>query len=217
MFVSLTVSRGYLRQTDNFGNHALPFQTNGAIASTLRILKENEPFTFTILSPVDELRMTELYGYHFEEITLLRRLQHVGDAEQRPFDIFKNNPLDEWDPNIYIPTKYVYIYIEKIPINYSLSYEGSGQSISKEGADKPVPTGDGITCYQGEARWIVMSKMMEWLKALQKLYPESISTYYEDDTFVCYELVQGNIPYNLGIDYGYNNVQPKEEDEDMEE
>lgn len=36
------------------------------------------------------------------------------------------------DTKLIIPTEKVYFFIEKIPLNYSVVYSGSGQSISKK-------------------------------------------------------------------------------------
>lgn len=54
---------------------------------------------------------------------------------------------------IIIPTKYVYFYIEKIPLDYTVSYADSGQSISRTGAAKTLPSSAGINPYKGENRW----------------------------------------------------------------
>ena len=163
-------------------------QTNDAITCTTNILKDYEDFTWTICSANDELRMTEDYGYHYEHITFLEKLEGIG----------RNAKLT-------IPTEYVFFYIEKIPIDYAVRYENSGQSISREGASRPVPTSDGIRPYQGEERWIVMSRMYYWAEAFREMYPEAMTVYYESDEFICYRLKQNifNL-YELGIDYGYN-------------
>jgi hypothetical protein len=48
--------------------------------------------------------------------------------------------------------------------------------------------------------------MYMWMRKLIQIYPEAITIYYEDNDFICYRLTQGTIPYNLGIDYGYNDA-----------
>jgi len=109
----------------------------------------------------------------------------------------KKNP----DKRITIPTKYLYIYVEKTPLNYSVAYDKSGQKVSREGAATPLPQYGGIVSYTGRYRWVVMSKMYYWAQELQKLF-----VYYEDDDFICYKLVQNTSNlYNLNIDYEYRN------------
>ena len=53
-------------------------------------------------------------GQHYETITFLRYLKYAAQGQR-----------------IIIPTKYVYFYIEKIPLDYTVSYADSGQSISR--------------------------------------------------------------------------------------
>lgn len=163
-------------------------QTNDAITCTTNILRDYEDFTWTILSANDELRMTEDYGYHYETITFLKEIEPAGRHKE-----------------ITIPTEYVFVYIEKIPIDYTVKYENSGQSISEEGAKQSIPRGGGIKPYQGENRWICMSRMYYWAEAFREMYPEDMTVYYETDEFICYRLKQNVFSlYELGIDYGYN-------------
>ena len=42
------------------------------------------------------------------------------------------------DTKLIIPTEKVYFFIEKIPLDYSVIYSGSGQSISKKGASQSL-------------------------------------------------------------------------------
>ena len=163
-------------------------ESNGAVECLSNIIKENKDRTWTILSANDELRMMDKHGYHYETLDLLKDM--------------KKNP----DKRITIPTKYLYIYVEKTPLNYSVAYDKSGQKVSREGAATPLPQYGGIVSYTGRYRWVVMSKMYYWAQELQKLFPEDVSVYYEDDDFICYKLVQNTSNlYNLNIDYEYRN------------
>lgn len=164
-------------------------EMNEAIICTTNILKDYDDFTWTICSANDELRMTEDYGFHYETITLLRECENAGKHA-----------------DITIPTEYVFFYVEKYPLDYTIVYEGSGQRISEEGAKKPVPGGGGLGAYQGENRWIVMSKMYYWCEAFMEMYPEDMTIYFENEDFICYRLRQNTFSlYELGIDYGFNN------------
>ena len=114
-------------------------------------------------------------------------------AEAKPWDVF-------------IPTKRIYVYIEKVPKDYFVEYEGSGQRISEEGAKRPCPAYEATAVYMGEDRWICMSKMYYWALAYMKLHPDDMYLYYEDDDFMCYCIEQNDYSlYNLSIDYGYNH------------
>ena len=172
------------------------YVTNGAITCLTNIIRENEDETWTIVSANDETQMGLDHGWHFETITFLRQLEKIDE-----------------DTKILIPTKNIYFFIEKIPLDYSVSYAGSGQSISKKGASQTLPNVGGIGMYQGEKRWIVMSRMYYWVQAFMKKYPNEMKVYYEDDQFICYRIPQNMYhQYNFAIDYGYNQVETEEQE-----
>lgn len=178
-------------------------ETNGAILSLKGIIKENKDFTYTIISANDENQMVADHGYHYELSTFLKKLHlFQGGAFSDAYSNIENTD----DGDIFIPSSKVYIFIEKVPIDYGTSYVNSGQSISEEGAKQPIPVTEGKNIYSGENRWICMSKMYYWAKAYQELIGEDMRVYYEDDEFVCYEITQNiNSNYNFAIDYGYND------------
>ncbi len=163
-------------------------ESNDAIICLTNIIKENKEGTYTICSANDELRMVEDYGYFYEIVNFLREMEGE-DAEEI----------------LTIPTEYVYFFIEKVPIDYTVSYARSGQTISHEGASHRLPSGGGLSLYQAKNRWILMSRMYYWAQAFQKLYENEMKVYYESDAFICYQVKQN--PYRLfdfSIDYGYN-------------
>lgn len=172
------------------------YVTNGAITCLTNIIRENEDETWTIVSANDETQMGLDHGWHYETITFLRQLEKIDE-----------------DTKILIPTKNIYFFIEKIPLDYSVSYAGSGQSISKKGAGQALPNAGGIVVYQDENRWIVMSRMYYWAQAFMKKYPNEMKVYYEDDQFICYRIPQNMYhQYNFAIDYGYNQVETGEQE-----
>ncbi|MCI8326658.1 MAG: hypothetical protein HFI37_02660 [Lachnospiraceae bacterium] len=166
------------------------FETNSAITCLTNILHNDEEKTWTICSANDELRMCEEYGYHYETIKFLRNMEYKKGEKKK---------------KIVIPTNRVYFFIEKIPLDYSVTYENSGQKISKKGADRKLPVAEGLGIYQGENRWVVMSRMYSWARAFQQKYPNEMKVYYESDEFICYRIEQNTYSfYNFAIDYGYN-------------
>lgn len=171
------------------------YVSNGALTCLTNIIKENEDKTWTIVSANDETQMGLDHGWHYETITFLRKLENLNK-----------------DTKIIIPTKNVYFFIEKIPLNYSVMYAGSGQSISKKGASQPLPNSGGISMYQGEGRWILMSRMYYWAQAFMAKYPNDMKVYYESEDFICYVMPQNMYhQYNFAIDYGYNQIQTQED------
>ena len=146
-----------------------------------------------MVSANDELRMVENDGYHYEIIHFLRSMEGENQAEYMT-----------------IPTPKIYFFIEKIPVDYGVNqeYEGSGRRVSREGAKKPLPNSGGLSVYQKENRYTVMSRMYYWVQEFQALYPNEMRIYYETDNFICYEVDQN--PYrlfDLSIDYGYNSME----------
>lgn len=174
------------------------YVTNGAITCLTNIIRENQDETWTIVSANDETQMGLDHGWHYETITFLRKLEKMKE-----------------DTKIIIPTENVYFFIEKIPLDYSLTYSGSGQSISKKGASQALPNSGGIRMYQGEQRWILMSRMYYWAQAFMEKYPNEMKVYYEDDQFICYRIPQNMYhQYNFAIDYGYNQVETETQEAD---
>jgi hypothetical protein len=162
-------------------------QTNGAVYSMYKIIEENgDSDNWTIVSPTDELRMLEGRGYHTETYEFARYLRRMTKFT--------------------IPTKYVYIFVEKIPLDYTIPNKYSNMKVSVGGASQVYNdyyTGNSM--YKGEARYILMSKMYYWAKRYMEVYPEDFTVFYEDDEFVCYKLVQNtSFLNNLMVDFGYN-------------
>lgn len=165
-----------------------PLEMNENIICLTNIIRENKDMTWTICSANDELHMAEDYGYHYEISEFLNRMEYAG-----PYG------------KVTIPTKKVYFFIEKIPVDYCLPYEGSGQRVSEEGARRELPVGNGLFMYKGENRWIEMSRMYYWAKAFSEMYPNEMKVYYETDRFICYYVEQNEYSlYNFSIDYAYN-------------
>jgi hypothetical protein len=163
-------------------------ETNDAITCLTNIIREETDYTWLICSANDETRMVQNHGWHWETI---RFLQGMEDYTA--------------DSKVTLDAETVYFYIEKVPLDYTLHYEDSGQTISERGAQYSLPMGSGLGVYEGQNRWIVMSRMYYWAQAFQKLYPNEMTVYMETDNFICYKLEQNTYRlFNLAIDYGYN-------------
>ena len=187
-----TIQQGLIKVPDFDSGYV----SNGALTCLTNIIKENEDETWTIVSANDETQMGLDHGWHYETITFLRKQEYMNK-----------------DTKLIIPTENVYFFIEKIPLNYSIVYSGSGQSISKKGASQSLPNSGGIGMYQGEGRWILMSRMYYWAQAFMDMYPNEMKVYYESEDFVCYVIPQNMYhQYNFAIDYGYNQFQTQEDE-----
>ena len=182
----LLVRTGCVRQYQK----VTPYQSNEAVTCLTNIIREEKDFSWTIVSAYDEMRMGEDHGYHEELNTFLKNMEYTGGTSM-----------------ITLPSKTLFFFVEKRPLDYSEPYEGSGQTVSAEGASRELPAGNGFTNYMGENRWIMMSRFYEWAKMFQKMHPYAMTVYFENENFICYKLEQNDYHlYNLSIDYGYNNV-----------
>lgn len=173
---------------DPFGGGHL--EMNEAIFCTTNILRDNQGQNdkWTIVSANDELQMIEQYGRHTETIDFLQDMEYWNKTKE-----------------VLIPTDRVYFYIEKKPLNYANGYAGIVPEVSEEEAAKPLPENSGINAYNGPERSVTMSRMYYWAQAFQRLYPNELKVYYENERFVCYYIEQNTYRlYNFAIYYGYN-------------
>ena len=150
---------------------------------------------FTIVSTTDEIYQINLYGYHEEYLTFLKNYREDG---------------------YYLPTPYVFFYLEKHPLQYGHSHYLAGPEwlalcryqeyvpgsmgeerltgeIADDKADRQIvitgsKTSLGYTVLSN--RETVESAAARYLRILQKQYPNNISVFYEDEDFVCYCLKQ---------------------------
>lgn len=171
-------------------------------------LQENSPkHTWTVISPVNDLSMIRYDGYHYEIV-----------------DLIKN--LDE-DEDIYIPTPDIYVMTEKkvISFNNDVRQIDHSDMVSPENVKEISPElaltdidfllgQDDI--HQADApyyfqRDVVMSKLYYWVKAIQEVYPNHISVYYEDEQVCVYHIEQdAYFLLNLSVDYQMLAEQDKE-------
>ena len=165
-------------------------ESKGAIICLSNIIREEDDMTWTIVSCNDEYRMAEDYGWHYETIEFLQKMEYVNDKKV-----------------LTVPTKVVYFFIEKQPLNYAGTYNGEIPRVSEEGAMEPLPANSGLNAYTKTNRWITMSRMYYWARDFQKLYPNDMKVFYEDDEFICYRIEQNVYRlYNFAIDYKYNTM-----------
>ena len=147
---------------------------------------------WTIVTSTNSLQLILDRGWHTEVCTFL------GDMHE----------LEE-DTTVTIPTKYVFFYIEKYPIQYGVANSVSEDFlnlgyISEEDAAMPaIYKGSGA--YGVDNRKILESKFFYWAKAFESKYPQEFQIYYENETFICYRLIQNEYNlYNFAINYKYN-------------
>lgn len=178
---------------------------NEAVMTTISITQQLPKGSYTIVSAVDELYQIIQYGWHEELVNF------VNESREEDYTL---------------PSQYIFIYVEKKPLQYGQSHfftgpewlacekyadyynsfvsqcpEVTSLEISAEFAANPAtkfPVNSDIysNLYY---RTVLESRMYEWCQQFQKLYPNELKTYFESDNFICYYFEQ-NVQrlYQLG-------------------
>lgn len=180
---------------------------NSAVMVTNSITENLEKNTFTIVSTTDELYQVIQYGRHEELLDFIQGIQN---------------------DNYRLPTEHVFLYVEKRPLKYAHSHFYKGPSwlakekyldiyvsdasrcpeishleISEEEAKKDIMLYalSSLSYSIPESRVILESKAYLWCQNFAKINPFEVSTYYEDDDFICYYFRQNPYAlYNLAIE-----------------
>lgn len=176
---------------------------------TSSIIESFPRYTYTVVSSTDELYSVIQYGRHEEILSFLKKSQ--------------------LEPGYYLPTEYIFIYVEKHPIQHAQYHFSSGPrwlgtdiyadnidlgmpaskypeifstQISEEDAQKDVmgyPVA--YSSYRNSSiRTIINSKAYKWCKDFSDLFDNEMKVYYEDENFICYYFHQNiNSLYDLAI------------------
>lgn len=180
---------------------------NSAVSVTDSIINNFPQYSYTIVSTTDELYQVIEYGRHEE---LLDFIQEVDKNDYK------------------LPTEYVFLYVEKRPIEYGHSHYFSGPAwlaepkytkfyiealsqcpeisaseISKKEAQKDILfySRPSLSYSILESRTILESKAYLWCQNFSKVHPFEMNVYYEDENFVCYYFKQNPFAlYDLAIE-----------------
>ena len=172
---------------------------NSAVELTNHIIEKYPQYTYTIISTTEELYQAIETGRHEEILDFYYRTR---------------------SENYYIPTEYLFFYVEKNPIQYAQYHFFSGprwlaqekyipyykysNSILSEGdqikhgrisrrfLNEPLAImGKASDAYSNITnRKILESEMYYWCQNFETIYPNEIKFYYEDEDFVCYVVKQ---------------------------
>ena len=177
-----------------------------AVMVTQEITSKYPKFTYTIVSPTDDLYQLVEYGYHEELV-----------------DFINGAYLYDY----LIPTEKIFIFLEKNSLVYAQDhfykypelladnkYQDMDWEYASLGADiYAVPISDEFaederTFYFGrsenykdiETRAILESKLAKWCSDFSEFYPGELKVFFEDDDFVCYYIEQNTQNfYYLGL------------------
>lgn len=172
------------------------FQTKGAMLVDCDIMKKYNDHNWTIVSPVNDTSVIRNNGYHYELSDFILQQENWNK-----------------DLEIRIPTKYVFIYVEKRPIALygNRFYKDDKEIVNRdiityEDAEKPLEKGKKDNAYYKEDRRILMSKAYYWAQEYRKHFSKEMSVYYEDEELIVYRIVQNEYALNnFSINYGLNS------------
>ena len=179
---------------------------NEAVMATISITQQLPRESYTIVSTVDELYPLIQYGWHEELVNFVNK-STSGDYT--------------------LPTPYVFLFIEKKPLQYGQSHFFTGpewlacekypqyyvsyvsqcpdvtsMEISEEfAADPRTYYWVSSDIYSDmRSRTILESKLYKWCEQFSKLYPNELKVYCESDNFICYYFEQNvQRKYQLGF------------------
>lgn len=193
--IGLTVLLAYLTIANNFVkplNIVYSLQMPGEMYCNYRIMREYPQKKWTLVTTTNSIQLISDDGWLTEVFDFLKQMRNYSR-----------------DTKVTIPSKYVFFYIEKYPLSYG-SYSRVNEDmitlgqVSEEEAEKTAIY-DGGGVYSGENRYILESKFFYWAKAFEEKYPREFQIFYEDDTFICYRIIQNEYHlYNFALDYGFN-------------
>lgn len=169
---------------------------NSVVDVTNNIIKNFPQYSYTIVSPTDELYQVIEYGRHEEIYNFVKLIQSNAYS---------------------LPSEYIFLYVEKKPIQYAQSHFYTGpewlakekytqyytmyfsegnqlnqSTISDDYADRDFMffLKESQNYSDLASRTILESKLNRWCKQFEHNFPNDINTYYEDDDFVCYVIRQ---------------------------
>lgn len=190
---------------------------NAAAMVTESIIHTFPNYSYTIVSPTDELYPVVQYGWHEELLSFVENINSEGYS---------------------IPSEYVFIFVEKKPLLYAQSHffqgpwwmgeekylkpfwdvyshrypdSAASQSpeivagqVSEEEAAGELPSYDNawLMYLKLPNRSVLESKAYDWCQQFAREHPSVLNVFYEDDAFVCYYFRQdmGSPAYELGME-----------------
>lgn len=182
---------------------------NSAVIVTKSILDDMKGNNnFTIISTTDEYYQQMGHGFHEEIINFVNAAEEKGYTlpSEYLFIYVEKQPIRRAQHHIFegpswiAEEKYLELYDEG---SAGPEHEASQcPNIYKSIIQEPLSTVFfdkfplSSNVYNTEwLRTIIMSKLYVWCQKFNQMYPNELHTYYEDDNFVCYYLVQN--PRNL--------------------
>lgn len=189
---------------------------NAAVIVTESIINRLPQYSYTVVSPTDELYSLVQYGWHEELLNFAEgcESEEYYIPSEYIFIFVEKKPLLRAQPNFFTGSpwmgeeKYLEpfwdMYAPKYPTSAaSQSPEVVASQIYEEGTVTELPAYENAwsVYLQLENRTVLESRVFDWCQNFAKKYTSALHVYYEDDAFVCYYIRQDmeKQPYNLGM------------------
>lgn len=193
--IGLTIALLYLTISNNLVkplNIIYALQHPGEMKCNYQVMDNYPDNSWTIVTTTNSYAQTRQHGYHYEVGTFLEKMENYSEYK-----------------SVTIPSKYVFFYIEKYPINYGafnlVTQPVTTTGYISEDAAREEVKFSGSDIYASENRYKLESRFFYWAKAFEKEYPREFQVYYEDEHFICYRIIQNEYHlYNFAIDYEFN-------------
>lgn len=166
-----------------FTNHQIPegdcFEYDESVNSYLKIKNSFPALNWTVIAPVEQYQEALGFGWHYELQKFARNIPTRGQ---------------EGDKKLSIPTDYIFIFVEKIPL-------GSQSALNEDDLKReiPAPKGDETALYyrNAENRAAIEARVFYWAEDYMKR-KDNMKVFYEGDNLKIYMIEQDNKnPVNL--------------------
>lgn len=194
--IGLTAALLYLTITNHLVkplNIMYALQAPGEMKCNYQIMESYPDKTWTLVTTTNSYSLVRQKGWLYEACSFLEEMDKYNKHKR-----------------VTIPTKYVFFYIEKYPLDYGtfdlVTNPPKTIGYVSESAANQDAEYSGGSVYAATNRYILESKLFYWAKAFEKEYPREFQVFYEDDSFICYRIIQNEYHlYNYAIDYDFNN------------
>ena len=150
-----------------------PIEYESAVKAYFSIKKEFPPLTWTLVAPVEQYEEALGYGYNYE-LWEFNQDYSIQDAANRQFDI----------P---IPTQFVFIFVEKNPLQIWKNNELAGVD--------PALLGPTQKYYRDAGgRTKLQNSMAQWCRVYLANHND-MTVYFEDDNLIIYKVEHDPLPY----------------------
>jgi len=146
--------------------HMRPIEYDSAVGVYFMVKRDFPLYNWTLVAPVEQYQEALGYGYHYE-LWLFSEDFSIVDAMNPNFDV----------P---IPTEFIFIYVEKIPLRIWTENELSTTQDRFKG-----PTEIYYRDSAGRAK--LENHMLAWCEAYKKCH-DNMVVYYEDDALRVYKI-----------------------------